>query len=74
MSEMTATASMPDPWAMSTRARASATASSSSRMKAPAPVLTSMTRASVPEAIFLDMMEPAISGMESTVSVTSRRA
>ena len=43
-------------------------------MKAPDPVLTSSTRALVPSAIFLDMIELAISGIDSTVPVTSRSA
>ena len=43
-------------------------------MKAPVPVLTSRTSAPVPSAIFLDMIELAISGIDSTVPVTSRRA
>ena len=43
-------------------------------MKAPIPTFTSSTRAAVPSAIFLDMIELAISGMESTVLVTSRSA
>ena len=43
-------------------------------MKAPVPTLTSRTSAPVPSAIFLDMIEEAISGIASTVPVTSRRA
>ncbi len=43
-------------------------------MNAPEPTLTSSTRAPVPSAIFLDMIEVAISGIASTVPVTSRRA
>ncbi len=43
-------------------------------MNAPEPTLTSRTRASVPSAIFLDMIELAMSGMAGTVPVTSRRA
>ena len=54
--------------------RASSCARSRSRMKAPSPTFTSSTRAAVPEAIFLDMIELAMSGMESTVPVTSRSA
>ena len=45
-----------------------------SRMNAPLPTFTSSTSALVPSAIFLDMIELAISGMDSTVPVTSRRA
>ena len=43
-------------------------------MKAPEPTFTSSTRASVPSAIFLDMIELAMSGIDSTVPVTSRSA
>jgi hypothetical protein len=43
-------------------------------MKAPLPTLTSRTSALVPSAIFLDMIELAMSGMDSTVPVTSRSA
>ncbi len=43
-------------------------------MNAPLPTLTSSTSAAVPSAIFLDMIELAISGMDSTVPVTSRSA
>ncbi len=53
---------------------ASALASSRVRRKAPSPHLTSSTRASMPSAIFLLMIEAEISGRLSTVAVTSRRA
>ena len=53
------------------RARA---AWSTSFMKAPVPTLTSSTSAPVPSAIFLDMIDEAISGIASTVPVTSRSA
>ena len=43
-------------------------------MKAPDPVFTSSTSPPAPSAIFLLMMLLAISGMASTVPVTSRRA
>ena len=43
-------------------------------MKAPEPTLTSSTSALVPSAIFLLMMELAMSGMVSTVPVMSRSA
>lgn len=46
----------------------------SSFMNAPEPTFTSSTRVPVPSAIFLLMIEEAISGMASTVAVTSRRA
>ena len=54
--------------------RASSRASSRSFMKAPEPTLTSRTSESVPSAIFLDMIELAMSGIASTVPVVSRRA
>ena len=43
-------------------------------MNAPDPVFTSMTSACVPEAIFLERIEATISGIDSTVPVTSRTA
>ena len=43
-------------------------------MKAPEPTLTSSTRAEVPSAIFFDMIDEAMRGMDSTVPVTSRSA
>ena len=43
-------------------------------MNAPEPNFTSSTSASVPSAIFLDMIEDAMSGIASTVPVTSRSA
>ena len=43
-------------------------------INAPLPVFTSSTIASLPAASFLLMMEEAISGMQSTVAVTSRSA
>ncbi len=43
-------------------------------MNAPVPTLTSSTSAAEPSAIFLLMMELAISGIASTVPVTSRSA
>ena len=63
---------MPSPTATIVRARTRA--SSTVRMNAPEPTFTSRTRASMPSAIFLDMMELAMSGMDETVPVTSRRA
>ena len=47
---------------------------SSSGMKAPEPTLTSITSASSPAASFLDRIEATISGIDSTVPVTSRMA
>ena len=43
-------------------------------MNAPVPTLTSSTSAAVPSAIFFDMIDAAISGIDSTVPVTSRSA
>ena len=43
-------------------------------MKAPLPTFTSSTSASTPSASFFDMIEEEISGIDSTVAVTSRRA
>lgn len=53
---------------------ASSRASARSFMKAPEPTFTSRTSAPVPSAIFLLMIELAISGIASTVPVTSRSA
>ena len=53
---------------------ASSRADSAVFMKAPEPTLTSSTSAPVPSAIFLLMIEEAISGIDSTVPVTSRSA
>ena len=63
---------MPLPIAIIVSARAFA--SSGVRRKAPSPDLTSSTRTSMPSAIFLLMIEAAISGRLSTVAVTSRSA
>ena len=52
----------------------STTASDSSAMKAARPVLTSITSPSMPSASFFDRIEAVISGMLSTVPVTSRVA
>ena len=54
--------------------RASSRAWSTDFMKAPEPTFTSSTSAPVPSAIFLLMIELAISGIASTVPVTSRSA
>lgn len=64
------------PWSVprETMVSASSRASSTVFMKAPVPHLTSRTREPVPSAIFFDMIEEAISGMASTVPVTSRSA
>ena len=59
---------------MPTSMRASVRASRSVFMNAPSPDFTSSTSAFTPSAIFLLMMEAAISGMHSIVPVTSRSA
>ncbi len=74
MSVMRATVATPASLPSPTMVRASSAASERFFMKAPAPVFTSRTSAPVPSAIFLLMIELAISGMASTVPVTSRRA
>ena len=53
---------------------ASLRASSGVFMKAPLPTFTSSTMLREPEASFFDMMLEVISGIESTVAVTSLRA
>ena len=59
---------------MCTMSRASLRASSSRSISAPEPLFTSSTIARVPAASFLDSTDDTISGSESTVPVTSRRA
>ena len=74
MSVSSATVWRPASWPSETMVRASSRAASTSFMNAPVPTLTSSTSAPVPSAIFFDMIEDAISGIASTVPVTSRRA
>ena len=74
MSVMRAATFLPMPRPMATMASARAFESSKVFMKAPSPVFTSSTRASIPSAIFLLMIEAAIRGRLSTVAVTSRSA
>src|SRR5918992_1202706 len=64
------------PWSapMPTIVVARSRASSAVFMNAPEPTLTSSTSAPVPSAIFFDMIELAMSGIDSTVLVTSRGA
>ena len=59
---------------METISWARSRASSSVFMRAPLPHVTSSRILSVPAAIFLLMMLDAMSGMLSTVAVTSRKA
>ena len=54
--------------------RAKATDNSGVGMKAPEPTLTSITSASSPAASFLERIDAVISGIDSTVAVTSRAA
>ena len=74
MSVISATVRTPCALPSVTIVSASRRARSISGRKAPEPTLTSSTSASVPSAIFLDMIELAMRGMASTVAVTSRRA
>ena len=59
---------------METSDSASRRESASVFMKAPLPVFTSSTRASMPSAIFLLMIDALMRGMLSTVAETSRSA
>ena len=74
MSVSSATVVTPSARPRSTMVWASSLADSKVFMKAPEPTLTSSTSAAVPSASFLLMIEEAISGIDSTVPVTSRRA
>ncbi len=74
MSVMTATVLRLTLLPIETISVASAFASSNDFMKAPEPVFTSSTMLSAPAAIFFDMIELAINGIELTVAVTSRNA
>ena len=65
---------LPSPRPIAHIVRARARESSSRSMNAPSPVLTSRTRPSIPSASFFDMIDAAISGIDSTVAVASRRA
>ena len=69
-----ATVGVPKPMPTRTSVSASFRARVSSFMKAPRPTFTSSTSASMPSASFLDRMEAAMSGIDSTVPVTSRSA
>ena len=74
MSVSSATVRTPCAAPSETIAAASARASATDFMNAPEPTLTSSTSADAPSAIFFDMIEEAISGIDSTVPVTSRSA
>ncbi len=71
---MTAVTFLPTRSPISAITCASCSALSKSRINAPLPHFTSSTIPSAPAAIFLDIMLAAISGILSTVPVTSRRA
>ncbi len=64
----------PAPVPTRTKDSARARALASVFMNAPRPTLTSSTNASIPSASFFDRIEPVISGIDSTVAVTSRSA
>ena len=74
MSVSSATVCTPASVPSATIVSASSRARSRSFMNAPVPTLTSSTSAPVPSAIFLLMIDEAISGIASTVPVTSRSA
>ena len=74
MRDSTAVVGTPSAAPNRTMVSASRRAEPTSFMNAPEPTLTSSTSAEVPSASFFDMIELAISGMDSTVPVTSRRA
>ena len=74
MSVRNAVTRLPARRPMSTSVRASSRARSGVFMNAPEPTLTSSTSPSMPSASFFDMIDAAMSGMLSTVPVTSRSA
>ncbi len=74
MSVRSATVGVPNPMPTRTSVSASWRARGSSFMNAPRPTLTSSTSASMPSASFFDRIEAAMSGIDSTVAVTSRSA
>ena len=70
----TASVRTPDAFPIETSDSARRRESASVFMNAPPPVFTSSTSASMPSAIFLLMIDALMSGMLSTVPVTSRSA
>ncbi len=64
----------PAPAATAISSPASASAAAAEGKKAPEPSLTSITRPASPAASFLARIEATISGIDSTVAVTSRIA
>ncbi len=74
MSLTSAEARRPNRPARRTSVSDSTSASSAVRMNAPRPTLTSKTIASAPPAIFFETIELAISPVDATVPVRSRKA
>ena len=74
MSVSSAVVRQPAPLATATMLSASARPSAAVRMNAPVPNFTSITRPLSPAASFFDRIDEVISGMLSTVAVTSRIA
>ena len=74
MSVSMAAVRTPWAWPIPIMVWASSRAWSRSAMNARPPTLTSRSRLLVPSATFLDMIELAISGIDSTVAVMSRSA
>ena len=74
MSVSSATVRTPASVPSATMVSASSRARSGVFMNAPEPTFTSSTSEPVPSAIFLLMIDEAISGIASTVPVTSRSA
>ena len=74
ISVISALVSLPKKLPISTIVLARIRASSRFFMNAPLPYLTSSKIVSLPDAIFLDIIEAAINGIESTVPVTSLKA
>ncbi len=74
MSVISATVGNPAWLATATRLSARSRAIASVSQNAPDPHFTSITSPSSPSATFLDRIELTISGMDSTVAVTSRVA
>ena len=74
MSVISAVVRTPAPFAIVAMLPASVCDIAGSAMKAPLPAFTSITRPSRPSASFFDRIEEAISGIDSTVPVTSRMA
>ena len=74
MSVSSATVGSPAPLPTEAMLAASSRAIVSSAAKAPLPNFTSITSPSSPAASFFDRIDAVISGIDSTVAVTSRSA